>query len=1331
MRFPRSFLLLIVIAYGCVLTGWGTVFLGIDQIALARPSGPTTPAGENGFPRTWEGGISVSPHAIVNLRSGTVTTAIPVASWTHRTLSVAFNLYHNSFGATQSITSSTWPGLISPGKGWSTSYSGSVFRWSELVGMTAVHHATVIEDDGTRNDFIWDGTYWQPPVGIHDRLREDVPSTDWFTLTRPDQSKRVFDNTGKLREEINTAGLKVTIERHPTYSPPDILIKPEGQLGTTAFRIVLHSTGRPLSVEVSNGTGSGAREYSFGYGEREWDDCANDYHCTEEDCDGTSEDSCGLAACLDSTSYFNWFVYPPRAGFAADPPCVGAGRLLSFRYNSGGTISEILERDGNRWTYDYGSVGSMIASVTQHPIVTRGASDIVQSFAFCVPSISTQCVKVFKGLTLASISTYTDPRDNDWHSAYDSSRRQIATSNPANNVNLLDYDADNNVTSRIDPLNREWTTTYGPVGNPTSWTTPLSTTQATTADYEVPSGEPADSNFYRLTTTTYPDGWETEFLYESTIDPTKVTTIREQADGQGSGTADTVIEYTPADTNSGNYNPKGMIKSVTDANGVRTEWAYDKDAYSNFRTNVNEGVIPVALRGTVLNPVNTGDAFDQAAQNRTSSLDNVICSGQGGMSSADGRGDNGGCLVPDNFLRGNGLPFAPPRLAVADSIPSPEIPSVKACGANSGTDPNDLRDPVGRTLTWESCTGDATERVTNWTYDDPFKRLSARAITSDEPGFELTRTFSFPSYDEAGNVLSMTGSDGRVLNYEYDYAGRVTAITRPVGMSTLTLAENFYDAAGRLEASVAANGAITFYTYDDADRLTDIQHVQSKGGGGDQLARVHYTWTINNLVSQRDEYTSTDPEASPSAVVEFTYDLRGRLIREERVSTGSDDYDFSYTYDQVGNRLTKTDNLNDKRVRYLYDVTDEENCPEGFVTKNNRLMKYIEETLVSETWVPTRDVAYTYYRTGHASNITIKDATSDVYRDLATYYDVQGRLSYALWDSWEVYTSGEDAGLPIPATYVKSRAVEFRYDNTDARQRYMMRELDTDELPEIVPLTSPMGQWVDYSGSSPFADAEYTHGTSTSFEVTREYDPTVEREVGADELHLHGDLIGSTIAATDEDEVVAGRQVYTAFGEPVGTPTLSGTRYRYAGEWGYEEGLLTLDGASGTAPIALLHLGERWYQPGIGRFVQRDPIGLMGGANCYLYAGANPIALIDPSGRNPIDDVNDFIARNFWQRIFSEDHLANMGDGEMYAWGIGVPVAVGAGVAGCMLAGEALAAKRLQELLDSGDDLLSPDYPGLDFTPSRMFPGDLPGSPGYPTLPDNPSRWFPFNPSNN
>jgi RHS repeat-associated protein len=91
---------------------------------------------------------------------------------------------------------------------------------------------------------------------------------------------------------------------------------------------------------------------------------------------------------------------------------------------------------------------------------------------------------------------------------------------------------------------------------------------------------------------------------------------------------------------------------------------------------------------------------------------------------------------------------------------------------------------------------------------------------------------------------------------------------------------------------------------------------------------------------------------------------------------------------------------------------------------------------------------------------------------------------------------------------------------------------------------------------------------------------------------------------------VAARVVYTAFGEPIYSepPAQAGgpTRYLYAGAWGYEN--------LNDAAFPYLHVGERWYDPATGRFLQRDPIGLFGGLNVYRYVRNNPVAIVDPSG---------------------------------------------------------------------------------------------------------------------
>lgn len=51
------------------------------------------------------------------------------------------------------------------------------------------------------------------------------------------------------------------------------------------------------------------------------------------------------------------------------------------------------------------------------------------------------------------------------------------------------------------------------------------------------------------------------------------------------------------------------------------------------------------------------------------------------------------------------------------------------------------------------------------------------------------------------------------------------------------------------------------------------------------------------------------------------------------------------------------------------------------------------------------------------------------------------------------------------------------------------------------------------------------------------------------------------------------------------------------------------------AGVGLYYYRARFYSPELGRFLQRDPIGMSDDVNLYAYVKNNPVRYVDPSGR--------------------------------------------------------------------------------------------------------------------
>ena len=249
-----------------------------------------------------------------------------------------------------------------------------------------------------------------------------------------------------------------------------------------------------------------------------------------------------------------------------------------------------------------------------------------------------------------------------------------------------------------------------------------------------------------------------------------------------------------------------------------------------------------------------------------------------------------------------------------------------------------------------------------------------------------------------------------------------------------------------------------------------------------------------------------------------------------------------------------------------------------------------------------------YRNSGHVSHITVKDEGLDTVKGLYLAYGTDQKVGVAIWEEWRYDPNGP----------------QIAQMNTDKEHMFSISVA----IRDICGCDTLSGAVVTYSNQ--VVTEEQTRFLAGLGIRGREG----VGEGGLPARFFHGDLIGSTMmetGPTGEVESTGGWEdsllwQYTAFGEPLWAQPSGGiqrtwqaNRYKYAGAYGYEWAMLQLAGANEILPpIMLLHVGERWYEPGTGRFVQRDPIGLGGGLNVYAYMEGDPVTGWDQDATAPV-----------------------------------------------------------------------------------------------------------------
>ena len=105
---------------------------------------------------------------------------------------------------------------------------------------------------------------------------------------------------------------------------------------------------------------------------------------------------------------------------------------------------------------------------------------------------------------------------------------------------------------------------------------------------------------------------------------------------------------------------------------------------------------------------------------------------------------------------------------------------------------------------------------------------------------------------------------------------------------------------------------------------------------------------------------------------------------------------------------------------------------------------------------------------------------------------------------------------------------------------------------------------------------------------------------GEEVRHLVADHLGSTRLALDQAGNPVGRFDYNPYGETTASGNAAAElRYRYTGH-------------PGDSPLGNYHTPQRVYDPTLGRFLSVDP--MRSEVSPYVYAGDNPVNLVDPTG---------------------------------------------------------------------------------------------------------------------
>ncbi len=441
-----------------------------------------------------------------------------------------------------------------------------------------------------------------------------------------------------------------------------------------------------------------------------------------------------------------------------------------------------------------------------------------------------------------------------------------------------------------------------------------------------------------------------------------------------------------------------------------------------------------------------------------------------------------------------------------------------------------------------------------------------------------------------GQKLSMQTPDG---NYAYGYhptTGQLTSITAP-GNNTLAMSYDGFlptgnNWTGTVQGSVSrtfdndfatatesVNGSFSVtYQYDNDKLLASVgslsisRDVQNGLISGTGLGNLSTNRGYNGYVELSDY--SADYNTTALYDVIYTRDNIGRITQQQQTLQGTTTT-WDYFYDAAG-RLDEVKTNDMTTVTYTFDDNGNRTHVNGAIVAS-----YDDQDRLSQYG------STTYSYTDNGALLSKTDTASS---QTTTYnHDLIGNL--------------RQVNLPGGVT------VDYVIDGTNRR------------IGKKVNGTLQQG-FLYKDQLNPVAELDSTNNVVARFVYgDKPYVPAY-MEKGGVTYRIISDHLGSPrLVVNMSDGSIAQKMDYDVWGNVTADTNPEFQPFGYAGGI-YDQ------------HTKLVKFGARDYDPAIGRWIQKDPIGLDGGLNTYEYVGNNPVMYTDPYG---LFDVRRFILRTIIQ----------------------------------------------------------------------------------------------------